>query len=520
MMKVEKPQKLLGKAVFLLIAISFLSFLIFPMVFFITNGMNIFKAVAHYQFDLLWLAINRSPIPPNTFSALLFSIIISTAFIAVLFFFGLRVKKVNLHGEARFAKDREIKKFTDAAKGIIIGMHKGKIMRFDTQQFVALGAPSRSGKGVSVVVPNLLDWQESLIVLDIKKEAFSITSKYRQKILGQKVYLFAPFQKGSSGYNPLDYVDFDSGLADIQLDAIANILYVSRDENDFFLLQGRKLFVGLCLFAHDLIQNVEQFSDMSFSLNTVMRFSVSVDGVPFADAYAKAKGAGILGDGTILRLDSFLALTDKTASSVKGTFEAPLNLYTSNIVAENTNYSDFSLTDVRKKKMSIYIGLSPAELVQGRALINLFFSQLILENTKKLPKQDSSLIHKCLLLMDEFTSLGQIEIIKKGAAFIAGYNLRLLTVFQGISQLEEVPPVGYGKEGARSLMTNHACQIVFAPKELPDAKEYSERLGTYGLDTQNRSRNNQGLNTNGSISESQQRMTLIVYSKAVKQRRF
>ena len=88
-----------------------------------------------------------------------------------------------------------------------------------------LGAPTRSGKGVGIVIPNLLDWKESAVVQDIKQECFDFTSGYREKILGQKVYLFDPFNKRTHRYNPLAYIDMASDNADGQLTDFANILY-------------------------------------------------------------------------------------------------------------------------------------------------------------------------------------------------------------------------------------------------------------------------------------------------------
>jgi type IV secretion system protein VirD4 len=139
-----------------------------------------------------------------------------------------------------------------------------------------------------------------------------------------------------------------------------------------------------------------------------------------------------------------------------------------------TSADDFRLDDVRKKRMTIYVGIQPNKLAESRLIVNLFFSQLINVNTKTLPQNDASLKHQCLLLMDEFTAIGKVDIIATAVSYMAGYNLRLLPIIQSLAQLDAV----YGREQARTLVTNHALQIVFTPREQQDAEDYSAMLGT------------------------------------------
>jgi type IV secretion system protein VirD4 len=134
---------------------------------------------------------------------------------------------------------------------------------------------------------------------------------------------------------------------------------------------------------------------------------------------------------------------------------------------------DFLLTDLRRKRMSIYVGIQPHKLAEARVILNLFFSQLVNCNTRELPQANPELKHQCLLLMDEFTAIGRIEILASAVGYLAGYNLRLLPVIQSMAQLDAT----YGKETARTLITNHALQIVYAPREQQDANDYSEMLG-------------------------------------------
>jgi type IV secretion system protein VirD4 len=142
-------------------------------------------------------------------------------------------------------------------------------------------------------------------------------------------------------------------------------------------------------------------------------------------------------------------------------------------------------------------------------LINLFFSQLINLNTDELLYSKPELKYSCLLLMDEFAAPGRIGIIDKANAYMAGYGLRLLTIIQSIGQIETAPRRGYGRESARTLISNHACQIIYTPREQKDANEYSEMLGTYTFKAKGSSRQFGG-SGGRSESESDQKRALLM----------
>ena len=120
----------------------------------------------------------------------------------------------SLHGEARFSGFADLAKagfLKQTDTSIIVGKQNGKLLHYNGQQFALLAAPTRSGKGVGIVVPNLLHYQGSVVVLDIKQENFDLTSGYRQNVLGQEVYLFNPFAEDgrTHRWNPFTYVSKD-----------------------------------------------------------------------------------------------------------------------------------------------------------------------------------------------------------------------------------------------------------------------------------------------------------------------
>jgi type IV secretion system protein VirD4 len=473
---------------------------------FILNDLPVTTALKRYYFGLPYEAVMKSY--PKIWQALAISGAVGVVLLLVLFLL-LNRKKESLFGEARFANLGELTKqgLFKKGNGIIIGKYKGRLMRFIGAQFVSLGAPTRSGKGVGIVIPNLLDWTDSVVVLDIKKECFNITSRYRRDILKQEVYLFNPFDYETHRYNPLDYINFNCTTTEIDLSKMALMIYpLGADQNtNFFNTQAANLFSGLCFLLYDLQQ--ARMTDWKMNLSTVLKLYNGYDDQPLEDFYQillamEEDGAPVLSERTKLRLVPFFQIdSENTKSGVVSSFNTPLMIFMNDVVKKATETSDFDLRDIRKKKMTIYLGINPSDLQAAPLVINMFFSQLVLENVKELPAQNPAIRHSCLLLMDEFTSIGFMDIILKSVSFIAGYWLRLLIIYQSKSQLAQKPPAGYGDTGATTMLDNHACQIYYAPKA-KDAKEFSEMLGNKTVKNRSRSRNVGGKQSGGSENQS------------------
>jgi type IV secretion system protein VirD4 len=160
-------------------------------------------------------------------------------------------------------------------------------------------------------------------------------------------------------------------------------------------------------------------------------------------------------------------------NSVRKTVTARLGLWLNPRIDAATSANDFDLRQLRQRPISIYLGVTPDNLDRMAPLLNLFFQQVVDLNTRELPEQNPKLNRKILLLLDEFPALGNVNVLAKSVAFIAGYGIRLLTVVQSPAQLRAI----YGIDAARNFMTNHAVEVVFAPKEQDVANELSERIG-------------------------------------------
>ncbi|MBB3226703.1 type IV secretion system protein VirD4 [Luteibacter sp. Sphag1AF] len=394
----------------------------------------------------------------------------------------LKAKPRSLHGDARFAGLRDLKKsrlLAESPNGIIVGKFGRKLIRLSGQQFAILAAPTRSGKGVGVVIPNLLDYQESVVVLDIKQENFQLTSGWR-KAQGQEVYLFNPFAEDgrTHRWNPLSYASPDPSLRIADIQAMAAMLYPDAGEaQKFWVNQARHAFMAFALYLYEsydreitlaLPTSTHRFP----TLGEIYRLS-SGNGSDLRKHIETLRNSDFLSKEAKGAFNNLLSQARDTFSSIMGSFKAPLNAWINPALDAATSGNHFRLTDVRRKKMTIYIGIQPNKLAESQLIVNLFFSQLINENTRELPQNDATLKHQCLLLMDEFTSIGKIDILARAVSYMAGYNLRLLPIIQSMAQLDAT----YGKDISRTIITNHALQIIYAPREQNDANDYSQMLG-------------------------------------------
>jgi len=414
-----------------------------------------------------------------------------------------------LHGAARFANTAEIRKagLLDPKGGldktILVGKKNGRYLTYGGYQFVILAAPTRSGKGVGIVVPNCLNYSDSLVVLDIKGENFDLTSGFRAKH-GQKVYLFAPFDEAgvTHRYNPLEYISDDPAQRLGDIDAIGTALYSGGNQNDKFWSENAKdLFRGLCLF-------VLERKDLPKTFGEILR-QASGKGKPLKEyifeELKKAQDTGHpFSNACIDCLNRVLSNSENTLAGIVATFGTPLLIFQNPRVDLATSANDFNLREVRRERMSIYFKMPPNKLKEGSVLVNLFFDQLLNLNTRVLPSQDKTLKQQCLVLLDEMTSIGKVAMIAQAVSYMAGYNMRLLTIIQNKSQLEDV----YGKAGALTLLSNHALMVMYAPSPTvqSDAQEYSEMLGYETVKSRSRTSSMQSSST----STSDQRRALML----------
>ncbi len=444
----------------------------------------------------------------------------STAgFVLVLFpaILALLPRKPSLHGNARFATTQEIERaglFAD--EGIVLGRHGGwgpfggRYLILGGQLGASLTGQPRAGKGVSVVVPTLLSWAESVVCTDIKKENWSLTGGFRRSS-GHDVYLFDPLspQGRTARWNPLDYVseDFGQRISDLQL--IANMFIPDpRGADPFWSSGGRTLFLGIAMYL---------FATPSLprTIGEILKQGMASGEEGFSHHWKRViegrqRGRNPLPEICVRALSDVIDLAPQTASSIRRTFTGKLELWLNPVLDAATAASDFDLRELRRRPISIYLGVMPKDLDRLTPLMSLFFQQAIALQTDELPEHNQSLRYQVLMLLDEFPALGRLPILSKSAGFLPGYNVRTLMIMQSQSQLRDV----YGTDQAKTLMKTIAARVNFAPKDMEDAEEISRELGNTTVKVRSLSKPAFGLFDKGrrsaSVSLSDQKRPLML----------
>jgi len=414
--------------------------------------------------------------------------------------YALWARGAPLHGAARFASERALRRhgFRSAA-GIVVGRKGGRFLTFGGSEHVLVEAPTRSGKGTGVVIPNLLTWQGSVVVLDVKRENFDASAGFRAHY-GQQVFLFNPTdrQARTARYNPLAYIDRnDADDVIIELQKIATMLFVAPERGEAFWANGARTgFAGVGAW-------LAETSNEPLTMGAIYRYLTEGD----ARSFFKKELANprlILSTGCRTALNDFAGGSDNSFADIKKTITNVLGLWLNPLVDAATSASDFDLRDLRKRPISIYLGVSPDELDRIAPLYNLLFQQLIDLNVRELP--DDTVPVPVLVILDEFARLGRASVIASAFSYVAGYGIRLLPVIQARSQLRGV----YGEHVADEIVANCGVEVAFTPKELRVANELSERIGYVGQESITKSLTIHGWLANRSKSISEQRRALML----------
>lgn len=396
-------------------------------------------------------------------------------------------RKRGLHGDARFANKLEMSKagllepdkMTDKHPSVIVGKIGDVFLLYRGQQFLFLAAPTRSGKGVGVVIPNCLHYRDSLVVLDIKGENYEMTAGFRAKC-GQKIYKFSPDDENgfTECWNPMTYVRTDYRFRVSDLMEITNVLYPPNPD-EVWNATAESAFLGIALYIMD---TPAEMKAGNLNVATIKRYFSSLEFLKDEDTYRayvkeREKFGVPLHESTQEHLIKLAQTSEKVRNSIMISFDAPLSVFSDPITAMATSKSTFDFRDLRKKRMSIYVVISPKKIDRFGKFLNLFFQQMLMQNMGELPENNPALKYQCLLLLDEFPAMGRVGIIEKASAYMAGYNMRLLLIFQSKSQVQDDKL--YGKDGAKTMLTNMALQIIYAPRDDDDAKDYSEMIGYF-----------------------------------------
>jgi len=416
-----------------------------------------------------------------------------------------------LHGNARFARAGEIARAGLFAKeGIFLGRFGRRYLVLGGQQGAVVSAPPRSDKGTAIVVPNCLYWQGSLICQDIKLENWQLTAGFRATL--GPVYLVNPLDPdgNTACCNPLAYVPSDPNLRISGIQRIAATLFPEIPGTDpFWTAGGRALFLGLTLY-------VLETPSLPPTLGEVLRQGMASDAEGFGEHWkrilsGRQRGKCPLSAECVRAISDVMDLAPVTASSIRKTFTSRLDLFANPLIDAATSRNDFDWRDLRKRPMSIYIGIQPGDLALLRPLLNLFIEQAIALQTEELPEHNPELTQQVLMLLDEATAPGRVTILAQAISYAPGYNVRLLLVIQAFSQLRDV----YGPNQADTMMKSLAARVLYAPKDFAEANEISQELGNTTMRVRSLSEPRMTLFArqgarSGNVSYSEQRRPLLL----------
>ncbi|MBS1994670.1 MAG: type IV secretory system conjugative DNA transfer family protein [Cyanobacteria bacterium SZAS LIN-2] len=420
---------------------------------------------------------------------------------------GLWPRRPSLHGDARFATRAEVSRAGLLGNdGLILGKLGHRYLMLPGQQGVLVAAPPRTGKGVGIVIPNLLHFPGSVVCVDIKKENWTVTAGYRASC-GQPVFLLDFFAENgrTARWNPLDAVQ-ENPLRQVDgLQRIASILWPEVPGADpFWSAAAQTMFLGIALYVFET-------PGLPRTIGEILRQGMVTGEEGFGAHWRRVieerrESEHPLSEACIKAISDLVDLAGTTASGIRKTFTSRLDLWLNPILDAATSSSDFNLRDLRRNPISIYVGVNPADIGRLRRVLNLFFEQAIGEQTRELPEHNPELRYQVLMMLDEFTALGRLPVMGNSLGYLPGYNVRVVIVIQVLSQLAEV----YGVNAAATFLKTLAVRILFAPKEYEDAEAISKELGTRTIKVKSRSHPAFGSGKGPSTSESERARPLML----------
>jgi type IV secretion system protein VirD4 len=402
-----------------------------------------------------------------------------------------RPRPSNAHGSSRWATTAEVRaagllrdagvvlcQTDDARFRTALGaegnprtrlVRAGALVRHDGPEHVLCFAPTRSGKGVGLVIPTLLSWPHSAVVYDIKKENWALTAGWRRKF--SRVWRFEPTATDSVRFNPL--LEVRRGLSEVKdTQNVADILVDptgDKDAKDHWQTTAHSLLCGAILHVlyaegHKTLSGVAAFlSDPARTQLETLARMLTAPHLPEGPHPAIAQTAR-----------EMLNKSENELSGVFSTAMSCLGLYRDPVVARNTAHSDFRIADLMggDAPASLYLVVPPSDLARTRPIVRLMLNQIGRRLTESMGVGGNNAYrHRLLLLLDEFPSLGKLEFFETALAFVAGYGIKAFLIAQSLNQLEKA----YGP--SNSILDNCHVRLTYAANDDKTAKRVSDLLG-------------------------------------------
>lgn len=422
-------------------------------------------------------------------------LVVAIGLLATIFISGINknssIGNKKLHGTARWAKDKDIKQMGLLdSDGVYVGgwvnkQGEIKYLRDNSSLHVLTYAPTGSGKGVSLVLPTLLSWPESVFVNDIKGELWAMTSGWRKKYANNKVIKFEPARIGFARCNPLNEIRMATGqeVGDVQNLVSMIVDPDGKGLDDHWTKTSASLLVGVIL--HVLYKSYREGTPRTLPYVDMLLspVDVSVAGLwvemtqyPHINGHTHHAVASAARD--------MLDRPEEEAGSVLSTAKSFLALYRDPIVAANISHSDFYISDLvnHDSPVSLYIVTSPADKARLKPLVRVMINMIVrlladnleYEHNNGVVTQKRGYKYRLLGMLDEFPSLGKLGIMEDALAHVRAYGIKFYLVCQDLRQLKKKDG-GYGDD--QTITSNCAIQNAFPPNDYETAKHLSNLTG-------------------------------------------
>jgi type IV secretion system protein VirD4 len=378
-------------------------------------------------------------------------------------------KRVTTYGSARWAETREVRRAGLLGHdGVALGRWFEHYLRHDGPEHVLCFAPTRSGKGVGLVIPTLLTWPGSAIVHDIKGENWTLTAGWRARF--GRVLLFDPTNAASAAYNPL--LEVRRGEWEVRdVQNIADVLVDPEgalERRNHWEKTSHSLLVGTILHVlyaepDKTLAGVANFlSDPRRPVETTLRAMMTTP-------HLGPRGVHPVVASSAREL---LNKSDNERSGVLSTAMSFLGLYRDPVVATVTRRCDWRIRDLVEGPMpaTLYLVVPPSDISRTKPLVRLILNQIGRRLTEELDAKHRR--HRLLLMLDEFPALGRLDFFESALAFMAGYGLKSFLIAQSLNQIEKA----YGQNN--SILDNCHVRVSFATNDERTAKRVSDALGT------------------------------------------
>jgi type IV secretion system protein VirD4 len=384
-------------------------------------------------------------------------------------------RQATTYGSARWADHADVRTAgLLGGQGVVLGLYDGRYLRHDGPEHVLAVAPTRSGKGVGLVLPTLLTWSQSAVIHDIKGENWTLTAGWRSRF--SHCLLFDPTNPLSARFNPL--LEVRKGAQEVRdVQNIADILVDpegAKERRDHWEKTAHALLTGAILHVlyaegEKTLARVATFlADPSRSILRTLKIMLTTNHLGTqADPQVHPVVASIARE--------LLNKSDNERSGVVSTAMSFLGLYRDPLIAANTARSDWRIADLMEavRPMSLYLVVPPSDISRTKPLVRLILNQIARRLTETLEAGgDNSPKRKLLLMLDEFPALGRLDFFESSLAFMAGYGVRAFLVAQSLHQIDRA----YGHNHA--ILDNCHVRVAFAPNDERTAKRLSDALGT------------------------------------------